>query len=122
MHQYPAQDPKGPLKLPFKLAQVQAANAPLKASDTYTLDKLIGQLQKVVTLQNPHRVITGLKIAKVFRNKEGHVVTGEHKYDPPSYRAIEVALVELYAAAYGKKLTVRFSFAPKEKGAWTVAP
>jgi hypothetical protein len=91
-------------------------------SDTYSLDQLIGQLKKVVTLPDPNPVVTGLRIAKVFRNKEGHVVTIGQKYDPSNYRAIEAALVELYTAAFGKKLTVRFSLAPKERGAWTVAP
>ncbi|HYV03158.1 MAG TPA: hypothetical protein VFB82_01145 [Blastocatellia bacterium] len=113
------EDDEATLKLPFTPAL--ARGVPLNASRTYTFDSLIGQLKKIVNLQNPALVLGGLRIAKVFRNKEGHVVTSKHNFDPSSYRAIERALIELYADAFDEKLKVRFSFAPKEKGAWQVA-
>src|ERR1700693_2359114 len=63
------------LKIPFKPAAAAAAGATLEAADTLTLGQLIDSLKNVVTLQKSAVVTSGLKIAKVFRNKEGHVVT-----------------------------------------------
>jgi len=107
------------LKLPFPLAGVTQGQ--LDPNDTYTLAQLIDQLKKVVQLPDPDLVLNGLRIAKVFRNKEGHVVTQSHKFDPLSYKSIETALVELYMRSFGQKLTVRFSFSAGEKGAWRIA-
>ena len=114
------QDNKAPVKLPFK--QTEATQCPLKSDDTYTLDQLTGQLKKIVNLSKPQVVMDGLSIAKVFRNKEGHIVTHAHKFDPSSYRAIEAALIEIYARAFHERLTVRFSLESREEGAWRVAP
>lgn len=107
-------------KLPFKLAD--AAQGQLDPNDTFTLAQLTDQLRKVVQLSKPDVVLDGLRIAKVFRNKEGHVVTRSHRFDPSSYRAIEASIVEIYACAFGEALTVRFSLAVGEEGAWRVAP
>lgn len=114
------QDERSALRIPF--TPREAAQVPLNAADTYTLAQLIAQLRRIIDLRKPEVVIEGLSIAKVFRNKEGHVVTGTHRFEPASFRAIEASLVELYAAAFREQLTVRFSFAAHEKGAWLVAP
>lgn len=103
-------------KLPFKLADL--GQQKLDANDTFTLSQLVDQLTKVVHLPNRDLVINGLRIAKVFRNKEGHVVTQSHRFDPSNYRAVEAALVEFYARVFAQALTVRFSFAIGERGMW----
>jgi hypothetical protein len=77
-----------PLKLPFTRAQ--ATGHQLAPADTYTLENLIGKLQTVLSaLQNDEIVIRGLRIAKVFRNKEGHSVTPAHLFEPSNYKDIE---------------------------------
>jgi hypothetical protein len=106
----------------FPFTRRQASGVPLNPAETYQLDQLITQLKNITNLPKPDVVLRGLKIAKVFRNKEGHVVTRAHKYDRSSYRAIEVALTELYLRAFQEKLVVRFSVGHKERGAWRVAP
>lgn len=108
------------LNLPFKLAK--DIQGQLNSNDTFTFNQLTDHLKNVLVLPNPDLVLNGLKIAKVFRNKEGHVVTSLHKYDPLSYRAIEAAFIEIYARAFDEKLTVRFSLEAGEKGVWCVAP
>ena len=114
------QDPRATVKLPFTL--VDAAECPLKAHDTFTLDQLSGHFKQIIQLTNPRVVMDGLSIARIFRNKEGHVVTRKHKFDPSSYRTIEAALVEIYANAFQKQLKVRFSLEDNEKAAWCVLP
>ncbi len=113
--------PQGPRALSapkFPFTPAAAAGVPLDGADTYTLDKLIDKLKEIIKLQDPAVVTDGLRIAKVFRNKEGHVVTSEHKFVPESFRAIENALVALYADAFHEQLTVRFSLKSGEKAAW----
>jgi hypothetical protein len=106
------------LKFPF--TSVAAAGEPLNGTETFMLGQLIDNLKKIVKLQNQQQsvVIDGLRIAMVFRNKEGHVVTSQHKFVPESFRAIEKALCALYERAFCERLTVRFSLEAKEKAAW----
>ena len=107
------------LQLPFALEQVQVDQ--LDPNETYTLAQLIDCLPKVVNLQAKASVLNGLKVAKVFRNKEGHVVSQSHDYVAAEYRSIEQALVELYRDVFSETLTVRFSFTVGERGAWKIA-
>ena len=88
------------------------------ADSTLNLNFLIDNLPKVITLTNSYSTLKGLKLAKVFRNKEGHVVTRNHKYVPGTYRAIEGALVELYQDAFSENLEVNFSIGTGEKALW----
>jgi hypothetical protein len=65
--------------------------------------------------------LKGLNIAKVFRNKEGHVVTRAHDFDRANYRDIQVSLVLLYEQAFQERLAVRFSVEPDEPASWKVS-
>jgi hypothetical protein len=105
---------------PFKLDG--AMRSQLVANETFLLDELIGNVKQVVSLKNREGVLRGLKIAKVFRNKEGHTVTAKHVFDPSNYRDIEVALRELYRVAFDEILTIRFSLAPNEMPLWRIRP
>ena len=111
-----------PMTPPFKPADATAAHVTLNRRDTYTLGRLIEKLGTVAKFQNQKLEVVkdGLRIAAVYRNKEGHIVTRRHKYVASSFRAIEGALVDLYESVFGEKLSVRFSFASSEKGAWHV--
>ena len=108
------------LKFPFLLNDI---NSVLLAKDrTVMLNDLIEKLHIVVVpLQNRHSTLKGLKIAKVFRNKEGHGVTRKHDFDPTNYTDIASSLIDLYRDAFGEKLSVRFSLAPGEKAVWRVS-
>ncbi|HTG14527.1 MAG TPA: hypothetical protein VK747_04585 [Blastocatellia bacterium] len=108
------QDRAAPLRPPFRPSE--AVGWQLEAADTYTLEQLTRTLKKILQMQKPQYVIDGLSIAKVFRNKEGHVVTRAHRFDAKSYRMIEGALREIYANAFQEQLTVRFSFERRERG------
>lgn len=111
----------GAPKFPFKPSE--ARNVPLNGSETYSLNLLIESLEVIVNLQNQNGSVVndGLKIAKVFRNKEGHVVTERHTFDPDNFRVIEKALCALYEVAFLERLTVRFSLKPRERAEWITA-
>ena len=106
------------LKLPFRFDE--AIGSQLVEAETFSLDNLIDQLGKLVRVKNRGVVVKGLKIGKVFRNKEGHCVTSVHTFDSSNYRDIEAALRELYSVAFNEALTVRFSLAPNERPLWGI--
>jgi hypothetical protein len=107
------------LRLPFTWAA--AAGVALASDDTYMLGALIDKLSKVPRFHDYGRFDRGLRIAKVFRNKEGHVVLPAHEFKPQNYRDIEQSLVEMYSRGFGETLRVRFSVGVKEKALWKVA-
>lgn len=111
----PEKNASGALTFPLTFAQVQGVT---QADDkTYMLDDLFKKLSSVLAggLGANEK---GLKIAKVFRNKEGHGVVATHVFDESNYRDIEAALVALYSQGFKQTLRVRFSIKPKEKGIW----
>jgi hypothetical protein len=112
--------PKGsPLKFPFVVQN--ATGVQLVADQTFTLNDLIENLPKVVRLQDRNPTLKGLKIAKVFRNKEGHGVTSLHTFDGSNYTDIASSLSALYRDAFGENLSVQFSLAPSETAVWQIS-
>ena len=109
----------GSPKFPF-LAK-DAAGVQLAEDQTFMLDVLIKNLPAVVLLLDSDLTLKCLKIAKVFRNKEGHGVTQEHKFDPLNYTDIATSLAQLYQDAFGEKLVARFSMAPNELPVWKIS-
>lgn len=91
------------------------------ATDTFGLSKLLDHLSDVVELDDSEAALKGLKIAKVFRNKEGHVVTEAHVFDATNYRDVEISLTVLYRQAFKERLVVRFSLEPDEKPVWSIS-
>jgi hypothetical protein len=107
-----------PLKFPFSAQD--AAGVQLAKDQTFLLNDLIEKLHKVVKLKDKDLTLKGLKIAKVFRNKEGHGVTSTHIFDASNYTDIASSLSALYRDAFGENLSVRFSLAPNESAVWRV--
>lgn len=102
----------------FPFTAAQAMGFALSPDDTYTLGDLITSLNKVLVV-NGHVVgVRGLKVAKVFRNKEGHGVLPRHDYRASHYRDVEQSLVALYQCAFGETLSLTFSIGRGEKGVW----
>jgi hypothetical protein len=107
------------LKFPF-LAK-DAKGISLVDDKTVMLNDLIEKLPIVVPLQNKASTLRGLKIAKVFRNKEGHGVTSRHVFDPTNYTDIASSLVDLYRDAFREKLSIQFSLSPDEQAVWRIS-
>ena len=106
-------------KFPFR--HTHAIGTTLIDDKTFQLNELLQHLSVVLQMQNQDVTLKGLKIAKVFRNKEGHSVTASHTFDPSNYRDIERSLVELYRDAFAEKLSMRFSLAPDEPALWRIS-
>lgn len=115
---YPVNKPKNAGQLKFPFPSADAAGVALSEDSTYQLNDLIQHINKVVDFKNPAVAIKGMRIAKVFRNKEGHGVTAVHTFQASNYRDIEASLVEIYRDAFSENLSVRFSLEPGEKAQW----
>lgn len=112
---------KGQINPPTFPSTFQQVSGIKQASDqTYMLSELIQKLDQILPPASLQGVTRGLLIAKVFRNKEGHVVLPTHSFDPSNYRDIEVALVTLYSSCFKETLIVHFSVASGEKPAWRI--
>ena len=109
----------GAPKFPFKFQQVGAFKQ--TADKTFKMDSLITGLGDVLQARVSADTTRGLKIAKVFRNKEGHVILPKHTPRDANYRDIEKALAALYQQAFNQNLNIRVSFRPDEKGVWHLA-
>lgn len=108
------------LKPPFRLADVAVSD--LNPNDSFNLGTLIDHLKTVVQLEEWEIVKDGLTIARILRNKEGHIVTDSHEFDPVTYDRVAAALVHLYSAVFTQNLKVRFAVAWGERGTWSVGP
>lgn len=106
---------------PFTPAQAIAAGIVLDPNETYMLNDLIQCLHRVPAIGALGPLEPGLRIAKVFRNKEGHVVVRAHNFDAQEYREIETALVGVYARGFGQTLRVTISMEPHEKAVWKLS-
>ena len=107
---------EGTPKFPFAFAAVPAES--LDASQTVMLNDLIQKLPTVVQMENQQATMKGLRIAKVFRNKEGHCVTSRHAFDASNYADVATSLTNLYRDAFNQNLDVRFSIAANERARW----
>ena len=109
-----------PLKFPFLAKSVKPQQ--LQKDQTFMLNDLLQHLPKVVNLSDKTLTCKGLNIAKVFRNKEGHVVTTTHAFDASNYTDIAISLEHLYKDAFQEHLAVRFSVKPNEPAVWKISP
>jgi hypothetical protein len=106
---------------PFPFTFQQATTVAQLHDRTYMLNDLIQQIGHVPVIGQLGPLSRGLRIAKVFRNKEGHVVLARHTFDQTNYDDLEATLVALYARGFGETLKVRFSLVAGEKGAWNIS-
>lgn len=95
-------------------------NGAIEADETLNFNALIDDLHNVTTFENYQEIKKALLILKVFRNKEGHVVTRQHIYDASLYRDIELGLVELYRQGFKQTLSITISMERHEKGRFIV--
>lgn len=93
----------------------------LKLDDTFTFDQLISalpRLEKDRLNDNKHTVppeITeGLRIAKVFRNKEAHIITDTHDYNEKDYGILEKCMKRIYKDWFKETLEFQISFSKNE--------
>lgn len=100
---------------------LQSKNRDLFLIDnTFTMNDLISNLSKTKKIVNIKIIDEGFRIAKVFRNKEGHVVTNRHDYNKVDYDRIERALESFYCEAFSERLEIQFSFEKNEEAIWNI--
>lgn len=90
----------------------------LNPSDTYTLNSLIDNLPEILSEKDNYA--KGLKISKVFRNKEGHVAVLWHKPNKENYSDIEKAIIYIYKEGYNENLDFKISFLDGDKAEFKI--
>jgi hypothetical protein len=108
---------------PFRIDEINMED--FNEQETYTFNQLIDFLSRIPDFsrgsdEDRKKVILGLKIAKVFRNKEGHVIVPYHTFDASNYTYIENALVVIYKKVFHKQLRIRFSVEHGEEGIFEI--
>lgn len=103
-------------KRPFRYSDVDPSE--LDPNQTCKFDDLINQLHNVVQLTDRSIVERGLKIVKIFRNKEGHCVTRSHAFDPTNYEDIATSIINIYRDAFDEQLSLTFSVERNQKSVW----
>ncbi len=91
-----------------------------KPDDTFPMNFLLDHLKNGPHLRGLPTIERGFRIAKVFRNKEGHVAVFKHEFDAANYSDIESALELFYREAFSKKLEIRFAMERCEPGKFEV--
>jgi hypothetical protein len=93
-----------------------------KPADTYTLNFLIQEMEngRVTEFTKDAQILKGFKVAKVFRNKEGHVAVYFHKFDHGNYSDIEQAAISFYRLYFNQELDFRISMERNEKSIFAV--
>lgn len=87
---------------------------------TFSMNWLLDQLKDGPCFVKQTIVEDGFRIAKVFRNKEGHVAVYWHKYDSQNFTDIESALKEFYQEAFNQILDIQISFGVDEEGRFSI--
>ena len=89
--------------------------------DTFTIDTLINNLEKISTFSDFSKLKRGFQIAMTFRNKEGHVTCPSHEFDESNYKDISEAVVCFYSECFKEKLKFNISMKPNEKHVFKVS-
>ena len=92
-----------------------------------TFNKLIEQIPKIPSFSSgapadKEKMLKAFRIAKVFRNKEGHVATLWHGFDLTNYSDLENALSIFYKMAFSQDLDIQFSLETNEDGKFVTKP
>lgn len=92
----------------------------LDEDDTFTLGPLLDNLNKITSFSEWQEIEKGLKILKVFRNKEGHVATIWHKFNPQNYRDIETSIKLIYRDVFNEALDFHIYMENNDKGKFKI--
>jgi len=115
----PKRDRKISEQYPYRLSQINKDDFDI--TDTFTFNNLMQGIYKILDF-GPDKLAVdkAFRIAKVFRNKEGHVAVLWHDYEPQNYRDIEAGLTGFYKAVFSENLKIRFSVGNGEKAEFTI--
>jgi len=92
----------------------------LESDNTFTLSPLIDNMKKIVVFTDWPTIEKGLKILKVFRNKEGHVAVLWHRYKAQNYRDIESGMTLFYKEAFNEDIEFQIFMEEHDNGLFKI--
>ena len=113
--------PKGNIteKYPYLLSRIRKDDFDI--NDTWGFDRLMQGVYEICDFGSDKPIVDrGFRIAKVFRNKEGHVAVLFHDYKAQNYRDIEKALTAFYRSAFLENLKIKFSVGRNEEAEFEI--
>ena len=104
----------GLIKFPEKICKLNKKI--LNPSETYSLNQLIDNLWKVLEkpMQKHKEIVEGLKICKVYRNKEGHIAVYRHYFNSSHFTQIENSIKLIYKIGFSESLEFKISMTPTD--------
>lgn len=116
---------RGRGKTAFKFTELDSKY--IDQETTIKFDDLIKGLAELERKsQNKKRVkidseiTNSLIIAKIFRNKEAHIITEGHKYNSNDYDEIEKGIIKMYDYWFNENLAFQISFEQNEIGKFKI--
>lgn len=101
------------MTFPFKYSEICIDD--LKDDDTFSFNQVIDGLVKIHSFNEDKKsVLDGLKVSKVFRNKEGHTVTYRHNFQSENYSMIEKSVTIIYRQVFNEHLSFKIAFAKND--------
>jgi hypothetical protein len=102
-----------------KFSEIENKNL-IDEKETFTMNQLIQNFNKIENFDDWKTIEKGLNIAKVFRNKEGHVVSLYHNYNLTNYEDIETSIISIYKKIFNRKLEFKISMESNVNGIFLV--
>ncbi|MBL7135883.1 MAG: hypothetical protein ISS81_04730 [Candidatus Marinimicrobia bacterium] len=107
------------IKFPFKIKDVNKDY--LRDDDTFSFNDLMKKLDYIIDFGNDKEIVNkGFRIAKVFRNKEGHIAVLWQDYNPQNFRDIENGIIGFYKIVFNENLKLHFSISDGEEAVFDV--
>ena len=105
-------------KPPYRIQDINLSDFDFSA--TYSMYNLLEQLPKIGRFNNHNKIMRGFRIARVFRDNEGHAPVYWHMFNPQNYRDIESALTSFYPEAFSQSFKIQFAIQKGEKSIFDV--
>ena len=92
----------------------------LNAKETYSLSLLIQNYSATFNRLADKRFADGLRVAYLFRSKEGRIACPEQDYNDELYQLVSDAIIKLYQDAFDIELDFQIAIKRKDKGVFKV--
>jgi hypothetical protein len=107
-------------KRPCRLAEVDRTH--FKIDRTHSIDFLVKNLERLQRFHQYALIENGFRIARAFRNKEGHVAVSSHKFSASNYEDVAAAFKAFYQEAFYEDLLLQIAMGRNESAKFRVIP
>jgi hypothetical protein len=115
----PKRDRKISRRYPYRFSKIKRNDFDI--TNTFTFNNLMERVYNIFDFgPDKSTVDKAFRIAKVFRNKEGHIAVLRHHYQAQNYSDIEAGLTAFYKAVFSEDLRIKFSVGKGEGAKFSI--